>query len=367
VAPVLLLAAAVSFRGFTRADTATDDQARRVGQNFVVGIPNPALDETTRAGLAAIRPAGIILYYRNYQSAGQFKGLIADLQQIAVQTTGRPYLILLDEEPGGATRLGLFQHAFALGTPDWDAIETDAALLAGMGVNVDLAPVADYPFDPHSFIARRVPPVTNVDDLIRFNRGFIEALREQGVAATLKHFPGMGIFEQDPHRVLPKSRFEDRTLRESLRIFRAGVSAGAEFVMTAHGYYQDLDPDHPVATSSRIVTELLRRRLGFDGIIMTDDLSDMRHSLETDFDLAAVAIESLKAGHNLVMFSHKLEEISKVIGRVLRASRSDPQLLRVMTANCEKLVRFKSARLTSPVPLTSSARPTPAVTNQERR
>src|SRR5271157_1035462 len=144
----------------------------QLGQNFVVGIPGPTLDAGTKTILQYIKPGGIVLYYRNFQSPEQLTKLISDLQQVAEETTNHDYFIMIDEEPGGAERLGLFQNVFAFGEPNWTHIEHDVAVMQKLGITVDLAPVADFPFNGDSFIAERVPAHT-VSTLTTFDSGFI--------------------------------------------------------------------------------------------------------------------------------------------------------------------------------------------------
>jgi len=316
-----------------------------VGQNFIVGIPGHAVDRQTEVGLRAIKPAGVVLYYRNYQSRSQIKQLIKRLQKIARDSTGHAYFIMLDEEPGGATRLGLFHHVFITGFPDWWIIRQDIGVLADLGINVELAPLADYPFNCDTFMARRLPPVRQMEDLMAFNQSFIRILHEHNISATLKHFPGMGVFVQDPHHELPRLRVDEATLQKSLRLFHDGISAGADFVMTAHGVYDNIDSENSVVTSHKIVTGLLRETLGFQGIIVTDDFADMRYSLNREVDIGDVISASLKAGHNLVMFSHRLEETKKIFAKVLERVVADPELQAVVKNNYDRVIRFKKDKL----------------------
>src|SRR5258708_34853007 len=128
-----------------------------LGQTFIVGIAGPALDPATEQLLRYIQPGGIVLYFRNFSSAVQLQHLIAQLQTLARETTGHPYLIMLDEEPGGATRLGLFRNVFAFGEPNWTQIDHDIGTMERLGINVELAPLADFPFNHESFIRKRIP------------------------------------------------------------------------------------------------------------------------------------------------------------------------------------------------------------------
>jgi len=315
------------------------------GQNFIVGIPGPDLDTQTEIWLRAIRPAGVVLYFRNYQSRSQIKDLVAGLQKIARDSTGHDYFIMLDEEPGGATRLGLFHQVFRTGLPDWGIIRQDIGTLADLGINVELAPLADYPFNRDTFMARRLPPVRQMEDLMAFNESFIRILHEHNISATLKHFPGMGVFIQDPHHELPRLRVDEATFQESLRLFHDGISSAADFIMTAHGLYDNIDDKNTVVTSRKIVTGLLREALGFQGIIVTDDFADMKYSLNRKMDIGDVISAALKAGHNLVMFSHRLEKTKKIFDKVLDRVAADPELQTVVKNNYDLIVRFKESKL----------------------
>ena len=111
---------------------------------------------------------------------------------------------MVDEEPGGVTRLGLFQNVFSRNSIDWDTIVSDVTRVADLGIDVILSPIADFPYNNNSFIRKRTA-FRSEEDLIDFNARFLALLRSHRVAGTLKHFPGMGVFIEDPHQVLPRS------------------------------------------------------------------------------------------------------------------------------------------------------------------
>jgi len=314
-----------------------------LGQTFIVGIPGPALDPATEQMLRYIRPGGIVLYYRNFSSADQLRRLIAQLQTLARETTGHPYLIMLDEEPGGATRLGLFRNVFALGEPNWTQIDRDIGTLERLGINVELAPLADFPFNHASFIRKRIP-AHSVEDLEAFNRQFIGLLKRHGISATLKHFPGMGAFIDDPHKKLPRAEVEAPMMKASLKIFQQGIAAGADLVMTGHAVYDNLDPQHPATLSREIVTGLLRGQMSFQGPIITDDLSDMPFITGSDLTLDEATIQAMEAGHTMVLFSHKLTKTRRIFDQVLARAGTDPLLAATIDAGYKSIVAFKDAR-----------------------
>lgn len=314
-----------------------------LGQNFIVGIEDKTIDEKTKEILEYIKPAGVVLYYRNFDNPEQFKTLISDLQKIAEETTNKSYFIMIDEEPGGATRLDLFKNVFPLGIPDWQGIESDIKILKETGINVDLAPLADFPFNNDTFLKRRIP-ARNIEDLIAFNQTFIYFLSQYNISATLKHFPGMGIFIDDPHQQMPYANIHQEVLDESLRIFQDGIDNGVGFVMTGHAVYENIDPKNPATFSSKIVKDLLIKKLGFKGIIITDDLSDMPLG-GREINLAEAGIQALEAGHHLIMYSHKLEKTKEIFNEILEKTESDSELQSVIKDNYQKIITFKEHSL----------------------
>ena len=315
-----------------------------LGQSFIVGIYGTSLDGQTTEYLEQIKPAGIILYSRNYETKSQLKDFIAELQDVAQKTTGHDYFIMVDEEPGGASRLGLFDNVFAFGTPDWATIESDIKTMGSLGINVNLAPLADFPFNEDTFIKKRIQAHTPAA-LTDFNAKFITLSQNNGVSATLKHFPGMGVFIDDPHQKLPYVESSRQAVTESLKIFKKGIDAGADFVMTAHGVYDDIDYGIPATTSKKITSGILKKELGFNGLVMTDDLSDMPFIVGKQIDLTDATLQSLEAGHDLVMFSHNQKKARGVYGKLLLQMQTDPELKGVIEQNYRRVITFKSSHV----------------------
>ena len=313
--------------------------SEKLGQNFIVGIPDTKIDEETREILHYIKPAGIVLYSRNFESFSQLKELILELQKISKEDTNMPYFIMLDEEPEGALRVGLLKNIFSLEMPQWKKIERDISILSSLGVNVELAPLADFPFDNNSFVARRIP-VKTVEELVSFNRTFIKILKDYKISATLKHFPGMGIFEDDPHNKFLHSNINENTLKRSLDIFKDGIDNGADFVMTCHAMYDNLDSENPATFSHSIITDILKDKLNFKDIVVTDDISDMPLSMK-GLNLTDAGIKALKAGHNLIMYSHNLDKTREIFDEILYKVNTDPELKTIIENNYLKIIAFK--------------------------
>lgn len=318
--------------------------SEQLGQNFIVGIEGKTLNDKTSQILEKIKPAGIVLYYRNYENPSQLKELISNLQSLALKTTNHPYFIMIDEEPGGATRLDLFNNIFAFGEPNWGQIEKDIKIMQGLGINVDLAPIADFAFNNNTFIKDRIP-AHDISHLTDFNHKFISLLNQNHILATLKHFPGMGVFVDDPHEALPYANPGNSVISKSINIFKDGINSGADFVMTGHGVYDDIDLNNPATLSKKITTDILRNEVEFNGIAITDDLSEMPFTINRKIDLSQTTAQAIEAGHNLVLFSHKPEETEIIFDRLLNIIKKDTELKSLVAQNYIKIISLKNNKI----------------------
>jgi beta-N-acetylhexosaminidase len=227
------------------------------------------------------RVAGVTLYGSiNIEDAEQTRRLINDLQQAA----GRPLLIAVDQEGGQLTAAGPetthFAGNMALGaTGDTDlAFKIAQAIgheLRALGVTVNYAPVADIatrPWNP----SLGIRAFGEEPDLVsRMTSAMVKGMQSAGVAATMKHFPGKGEATVDPHHELPVLDLDlDRLDRVEFAPFRAGVDAGARFMMVGHYGLPAVTGDRAVPTSlsPEVMRGLIRGRLGFKGLIVTDAL-----------------------------------------------------------------------------------------------
>ncbi len=315
----------------------------KLGQNLIVGIPATVLDDKSKEILEKIKPAGIVLYQRNFTSQDQFKKLITELQILAQETTALQYFIMLDEEPEGANRLGLLKNIFTLGNPEWTTIEKDIQTLKQLGVNVLLAPLADFPFVPNAFISRRIP-FKDPENLKAFNRTFIRLLQENGIHATLKHFPGLGLFTDDPHYTYIRTDSPLELLHRSMALFQDGIDHGAHFIMSCHAQYDSFDTNNPSTFSYKIISTMLQEELDFQGIVVSDDLSDMPLAIE-NLDLTDAGIRTINSGHHLIMFSHHLSDTLSIVENILQIASQDPELLHRIEENYQKIVSFKQLHL----------------------
>ncbi|WP_427920058.1 glycoside hydrolase family 3 protein [Streptomyces sp. cg40] len=222
--------------------------------------------------------ASVGLFGRNIASAEQLSSLTAQLR-----AERDDVLVAIDEEGGDVTRLEVrtgssFPGNHALGAVDDVDVTREVAYelgrrLAACGVNLNWAPSADVNSNPSNPVIGVRSFGADPELVARHTAAYVTGLQAAGVAACTKHFPGHGDTAVDSHHALPRIDAESAVLeRRELLPFRAAIAAGTRAVMSAHILVPTLDPDHPATLSPHILTGLLRGRLGYDGLIVTDGM-----------------------------------------------------------------------------------------------
>ena len=297
---------------------------RSVAGLFMVGIPEPRLDAAIRRVLTEHPPGGVVLFRRNVCSAGQLRDLVSSLHELGAGV--RP-LIAIDHEGGRVDRLRPpFTHFPAAavvaqhgGVRAVEAVGLAMAReLAAVGIDIDFAPVLDVLSNPRNQVIGDRAVGTTPARVARLGLALARGHARGGVLPCGKHFPGHGGTLGDSHFVLPRVRRSRRELLESdLVPFERAVHAGLPALMTAHVVYTALDPRRPATLSPRISRDLLRRRLGFRGVLFSDDL-DMgavagRRSPER------VAVAALDAGCDMLLACQSLDAAVRAMCGVERA------------------------------------------------
>jgi beta-N-acetylhexosaminidase len=279
------------------------------GQLIIMGVPGPQLTDGLRSMIRRIQPSGFILFNRNLESALQIFQLIAELNSLCEI----PPIITIDQEGGRVSRLkavgeeppsGLdLGRAGNLGWCREHGVLT-GRVLRSLGFNLNLAPVIDYTLDEKvdNSLRGRCYGQTPADVIQRAG-AFLEGMQSAGVLGTAKHFPGYTFCELDPHGELPKiTRTKEEIGRDELTAFRAFVPK-AECFMIGHGHFTAWHQEpFPASMSREIVTDLLRKELGYAGAIMTDDLE--MGAIANRYGAAEATRLALEAGEELLLFCH---------------------------------------------------------------
>lgn len=322
--------------------------ADKVGQMIMVGFGSPSVAPTSRIieHIGQRNLGGVALFSPNIESFEQVDTLVQQLQTAAKT----PLLIAIDQEGGYVRRLG---NGFGLTlnyTPqDLGAINdleltrqfaTEMAeLLAELGINLNLAPVVDLNTNPQNPVIGRIGRSFSADaDVVSQHAlAFIEAHHQAGVLCTLKHFPGHGSSAQDSHL-----GFVDVTnswTPEELRPYAQIIGAGqCDAVMTAHIFNASLDAELPATLSKAVLTDILRQQMGYDGIIITDDIQ--MAAIRSFYDFETAVELAVNAGVDVFASStyspSVVENTIDIIQRLVESgkiseSRIDDSYRRVMS------------------------------------
>jgi beta-N-acetylhexosaminidase len=276
---------------------------RLAGQSIMTGMNGRTPDASLLARVRAGQVGGVILFGFNIGTTSQLSAAIAKLQAAAA-AGGNPSLLIAVDQEGGAVR------RLPAGPPDLSAAAMGTAAKAGsegvatgtylkqLGINVDLAPVLDVSTPASSWLGTRTfsnSPYVNAS----LGASFLAGLQHGGVAATAKHFPGLGHapVSTDTNHVL--LRAPKRALDADLRPFKRAIGAGVKLVMVSNAGYSAYDPaDVPAVLSHRIVTGLLRNQLGFKGVVISDALEAPGPSSRPGAPVVAI-----KAGVDVLLYT----------------------------------------------------------------
>lgn len=278
----------------------------KIGQ--LILVRKPADKATALEYIGSYHPGGYVLFASDFEN--ETPETISAFIDSLNETSSLPLFYAVDEEGGTVVRISKFPQyrtekflsprELIEGGADAVTADTDekCRLLMSLGINFNLAPVADISEDSSEFIYYR--SAGGLDNAVEYVRAYVEKSSELSVGSTLKHFPGYG-GNADTHT---GAAYDDRGLDElmarDLVPFIEGIEAGADAVMVSHNTIECLDHDNP-ASLSPAVHELLRDELGFDGIIITDDLA--MGAVCDRYDSSEAAVMSILAGNDLVCCS----------------------------------------------------------------
>jgi beta-N-acetylhexosaminidase len=282
-----------------------------IGAVLVVSQSGTVMSPTLRSMLISGRVGGVLLFASNFKNAAGLRAWSNQLRALAATAClAHPILLMVDEEGG---RVNQVQAAFAApsqlsagagGADRVRALErVSAAGLRQLGVGLNLAPVADVRTNPNDLVIGDRSFGSRSSAVAPLVAAAVKGLHEGGVGATLKHFPGLGGAAGDPHVAIPTdNETEAQWTQVQMPAFKAGISAGADAVMTTAVYVPGLGAGHTPAMFSAPVVSRLRSQLGFQGVIITDSVS--MGGIGALYPLPQATLLALAAGNDLVLLSN---------------------------------------------------------------
>ena len=323
--------------------------ADKVGQLLMIGIHGKTLNDDAKFMLNENLVGGIILFDRNIESKDQVKTLIADINKAGKSAGLTPLFLGIDQEGGAVARMEnqliKVPPAEELGNAP---IEQAASLakqsgaeLKDLGFNINFAPVADLGLTYGRSYS------TNPDEVVRYAGAVGKAYDEAGLWYSYKHFPGIGKTDVDLHAdtsIVPVSK--EALLSEDTKVFVDLIKQSKPntyTIMVSHAMYPQIDPDHPASLSKAIITDWLRKDMGYNGVVVTDDM-DMG-ALAKHYTFGDMAVQSILAGSDILLVCHEYEHMQEAYNGLMKAvkdgriskERLDESVKRILLMKISKI------------------------------
>ena len=323
--------------------------ADKVGQLLMIGIHGTTLNDDAKFMLNEYRVGGIILFDRNMESKDQVKTLITDINKAGKSAGLTPLFLGIDQEGGAVARMDdkliKVPPAEEVGKmPVEQAVslaKQSGAELKDLGFNINFAPVADLGLTYGRSYS------TSPDEVVRYAGAVGKAYDEAGLWYSYKHFPGIGKTDVDLHAdtsIVPVSK--ETLLSEDTKVFIDLIKqskSNTYTIMVSHAMYPQIDPDHPASLSKAIITDWLRKDMGYNGVVVTDDM-DMG-ALAKHYTFGDMAVQSILAGSDILLVCHEYEHMQEAYNGLMKAvkdgriskERLDESVKRILLMKMSKI------------------------------
>ncbi len=301
----------------------------KVGQMFIVGFDGYEVDDNIISLIKNKKVGGIILFSKNINTVSGTKKLIESLNGLNNENKVKLFMSV-DEEGGVVSRIpkemGRFESAWDVGaTGDLNyAFEHGKAIgetIKSLGFNLDFAPVLDVNSNPNNPVIGNRAFSDDPKIVKKMGTEVYKGLKSAGVLGAGKHFPGHGDTDVDSHVGVPvinKSLDEIRNLE--LIPFKYAIDNGIDMIMVGHLYLPQLDKDYVASISKNIVTKLLREELGFNGVVVTDDM--IMEGVKGKYPTNESAVKAIEAGIDVIIVSAGIHDQNRAIDGVVEAVRN---------------------------------------------
>ncbi len=324
---------------------------QKIGQRFISWIDGTTISASTRRLIREGFAGGVILYPWNIVDSRQLRQITAELQAVAAQNKPAIRLFVCVDQEGGRVAGVRLSDITRFPAPHYWSRHADtyfvesAAYIVGrelvsLGFNMNFAPVLDLYGTPDGSIIGDRSMGGDPDLVSRYGAAYLKGARRAGIISVIKHFPGHGSSTVDSHGSLPIVEHDQKTLAQrDLKPFITAIHSGAEALMTAHLFMPQIDPVYPVTLSKRILGDLLREELGFDGLVISDGVS-MR-AIADNYSLEETLILLFQAGVDMILV-HSRYDALELIEMVVELHRSGAISEHDINRGVERILRIKT-------------------------
>lgn len=298
----------------------------KIGQMMFAGVSGTTLQQETTSLIHDYKVGGLILYGNNLDTPQQTVTLMNALMAANVNNQ-LPLFLGTDQEGGKVVRLPGPLKNFPTNQRIGDINQSSLSFAVGQllgeqlkafGFNLDFAPVLDVNSNPNNPIIGDRSFSNDPDIVSKLGIETMKGLESKQVIPVVKHFPGHGDTAVDSHLELPKvTKSLDDLNQLELVPFKAAIDNGADVVMVAHILLPKIDPQYPSSMSKDVITGMLREQLDFDGVVMTDDMT--MKAITNHFDIGRAAVDSVKAGSDVILIAHEYANVTAAIQAVKAA------------------------------------------------
>jgi beta-N-acetylhexosaminidase len=316
-----------------------------VGQLLIIGFEGTAMNSRLRSLLTRVQPAGVILFARNIKSAEQTWQLLRECRKCVAA----PLFTCVDLEGGSVDR---FRDVLAPAPSAADVVATRdrklfrkhgeviGANCRALGFNVDFAPVLDLALEASRAVMGTRAVSAKPSETVAYAREFLAGLSAAKVLGCGKHFPGLGEGTLDSHHELPVIDKSLRKLRSEDLVPYRTLHRKLPFVMISHAAYPQVTRDRTPASLSKVwITDILRKRIGYRGLIVSDDLEMGGVLSATPVGEATVGF--VRAGGDLCLICHREDYVMQAYAALIEAGERDKKLARRKEESAARVLAFK--------------------------
>lgn len=321
----------------------------KLGQMFLIGANNKYIDQVLKEMIINYKIGGIILYRKNYDSYQDMLKFINDLKELNRNHNKIPLLIAIDQEGGRCNRMpkefeNLLSPTSITKKKDLELVERASRITARMlkqsGVNLNFAPVLDVKrFEDSHPIGNRCYGET-VEEVCQYGITAMKEMKEEKILAVVKHFPGHGATMTDSHMFLPIIKKKIDFLEQNDIIpFKQAMQEGADAIMVGHLMVKELSNIYPASLSKKCVTDYIRNQLGYQGLILTDDLK--MKAIQLIYGSTHATKLAFYAGNDIIMNRLNYGSITKTMRSILKQSKKNSKIENRINDSVTRILEMK--------------------------
>ena len=329
-----------------KLDNMTLDE--KIGQMITIGIDGYSVDDTAKQLITDKKVGGVILFKNNISDSNQLLQLINDIKGIN-STNKIPIFISVDQEGGRVNRLPSEIKSLPsneiIGNKNDNKLAYDIGknigyALGSFGFNMDFAPVLDVNSNPNNTVIGDRSFSNDKDKVASLGASEINGFKDSNIISVAKHFPGHGDTATDSHYALP---IINKTLDELKSVefvpFKKAIEEKVPAIMVSHILMPQIDANNPASMSKTIITDILRKDLKFDGLIVTDDMT--MGAVTNELDITTACINSINAGADLLLVCHGYDNEINVINAIKDAVNNGIISIDTINSSVYKILSLK--------------------------